>query len=93
MSAARLGLELGRVDHGAFSQLPITARDPSHFRPSTIVGIGFVCDVDLLALFGHLAAVQKRSGFDSTTASGFTDHEHHFVDLVFGHAAGPYRRR
>ena len=89
LSAARLRLEFGRVDHRAFSELPITACDPSHLRPPTIVGIGLVRDVDLLALFGHLAVVQKRSGFDSASASGFADHEHHLVDLVFGQGRDP----
>lgn len=89
MSAARLELEFGRVNHRAFSQRAITAREPSHLRSSTIVGIGLVLDLDLLALLGDLAAVQKRGGFDSTAASGFADHEHHLVDLVFGHGADP----
>ena len=54
-----------------------------------IVGIGLVREVDLLALLGHLAVVQERSGFDATAAPGFADHEYHLVDLAFDHGADP----
>jgi hypothetical protein len=80
---AELRLELSRVNQRALNDGLVVPRYPSYAGAATIGGIELILDVDLLARLGPLAAVQEK-GVDFTPINV---HEHHPVDLVFGHGA------
>jgi hypothetical protein len=83
VSAVRLGLDLDRVNQRALNQRLMVFRYSRHARTATIVGLELILDVDLLSLLGQLAPEQE-SDLD---AAGFSEYEHHQVDVLLGHAA------
>jgi hypothetical protein len=83
VESARCHSEFGCVNKRALNDGLVVPRYPSYAGAATIVGIEFILDVDLLAWVGPLAAVQEK-GVDFTPVNM---HEHHPVDLVFGHGA------
>jgi hypothetical protein len=74
-------LELSRVNQRALNDGLAVPRHPSHACAAPIGRIEFILRFDLLAQVRPFAAVQEKS-VDLTPADV---HEHHAVDLVFGH--------